>query len=101
MTTDKNGDPRRKPRILITEGDFIAAERAIAELLAKRTAERDLLGDKSGPEALEIERAKIDPLTDQIFELYGDICASPPLNRHTAAIKLRLAVDPVLGLDES
>jgi hypothetical protein len=105
MTTDKDHSEKpssRKPQILITEEQFVATERAIVDLLAKRMALDDLEREAvEHSEALRIQKTQIDPLTDEIFDLYADICASPPLDRRTALIKLRLAVIPSLGFDAS
>jgi hypothetical protein len=99
MTTDKE---HREPRILSTEAEFIAAEQAIADLRTKRNALYAAIPPEGcrNEQTWEIE-AQIEPLTDEVFDHYHDLSASPPPTLTAAIVKLRLLLDPGgLGLVE-
>jgi hypothetical protein len=99
MTTDKE---HREPRILINEAEFIAAEQAIADLRTRRnTLYAAIRSEGRGNEKTRETEAQIEQLTDEIFDHYDDIAASPPPILSAAIVKLRLLLDPGgLGLVE-
>jgi hypothetical protein len=101
MTTERK---RYEPRILTTEAEFLAAEQAIADLRTKRTgllAEINAAIPPGSRGNVRETEAQIEPLTDEIFDHYDDLAASPPPTLSAAIVKLRLLLDPGgLGLVE-
>ena len=93
-----------EPRILSNEAEFLASERAVAllraecdGLYASMPAGRDE-GDLDLIRKLETQIEAIKKIED---EHYLAIAASPPPTLSTAILKMRLALDPVLGIEES
>jgi hypothetical protein len=79
--------------LLITDADFLAAEREIAEFRAEREALSPSIITAADEERLD------KPLSKRMWALYDQITVSPPVSLVSAAIKLRLLTDPELGLE--
>jgi hypothetical protein len=89
--------------LLITDADFLAAEREIAEVRAERQAlspSIKTVGDKQSKTVGDEQRLD-KPLSDRMWALYDQITLSPPVSLASAAIKLRLLADPDLGLENN
>ena len=68
-----------------TDAEFLEAERELAEVRAERNATEDKQLDER--------------LYERMWALYEKITLSPPVSLASAAVKLRLLMDPDIGID--